>query len=214
MPGPLTARPHRTKGSWIPRLTGVGIAVLVAAGILGFYLAKSSPPSPPASPRGHLSTGLSAKARSQPVGIIDFGPDNDRDAFVNDRDDHPLKLQSSGTAVDFVAIPPSEIASGTPQWTANQMSDGTYVFIYTPQELCLTAVGNGQPLRLAHCDLRSAQRWRPAPQQTALGQQYAAYASVSSGDCLTAPRSPGPAMLSPCGGSLAKSQEIAFWWNA
>jgi hypothetical protein len=224
MPGPLSVRPHRTKGSWIPRLAGVGLVVVLAAGALAFYLssvhhaaghAKAAPP-----PRTHPT--LSTKVlRAQTVGLINFGPDDDADAFLNDADDHPLKLQPAGSALDFVPIPASELIAGVPLWTADQMADGTVIFIYNPTGQCLSAAASGHALLLVHCDLQLRQRWRPVHPMTELGQPFAAYANAQTGGCMTAATMPGPATPKPgpatleaCGPARTKPQEIAFWWSA
>jgi hypothetical protein len=210
MPGPLSARPHRTEGSWVPRLVGVGVIVVLAAGGLTAYLATATHATPP---HRHHHAVLSSKVlKVQTVGIIDFGPDNDRDPFANDADDHPLMLRPTRAGMSFVAIPASVLASGVPVWTADQMAGGSQIFIYTPTGQCLTAHHGG--LRLAHCDLSLSQRWRPLDEAISLGQAFAKYASAQTGRCLTAPaKDPGLATLAGCGPRL-KTQEIAFWWNA
>jgi len=224
MPGPLSVRPHRTKGSWIPRLAGVGLVVVLAAAVLAVYLsavhhaaahAKAAPPT-------HSHPALSAKVlKAQTVGLIDFGPDDDGDAFGNDPDDHPLKLQPAGAGLDFVPIPASELAAGVPLWTADEMADGTDIFIYNPTGQCLSAAPGARALRLVHCDLQPRQRWRPVHPLTELGQPFAAYANAQTGGCMTAATvpghgtpKPGPALLQACGPARTKSQEIAFWWSA
>jgi len=212
MPGPRSARPHRSKGSWIPRLAGVGVVVLLAVGGLVGYLLSTHH----VAPRKHRHTILSSKVlKKETVGIIAFGSDDDRDAFAHDDDDHPLMLQPSQGRLEFVAIPVSELAAGVPVWTANQMSDGSDIFIYTAAGQCLSATSRPGELRLAHCNLGLTQRWRPVDAATALGQAFAKYANAKSGLCLTAPRKhPGPATLQQCGPPRMNTQEIAFWWNA
>jgi hypothetical protein len=212
MPGPLSARPHRTKGSWVPRLAGVAvIGVLAAGGLIG-YLATAHHA---AAPRRHHHAVLSSKVlKVETIGIIDFGPDNDRDAFAHDADDHPLMLRPTRAGIGFVAIPAAVLAAGMPVWTADQMADGRDIFIYTPTGQCLTA-HHGGLLRLAHCDLSLSQRWRPLNEATSLGQTFAKYASAQTGRCLTAPaKDPGLATLAACGPPRLKTQQIAFWWNA
>jgi len=212
MPGPLSARPHRTEGSWVPRLAGVGVIVVLAAGGLIAYVVTAHHAGPPSR---HRHAVLSSKVlKVQTVGIIDFGPDDDRDAFAHDADDHPLMLRPTRGGLSFVAIPAAELASGVPVWTADQMADGREIFIYAPTGQCL-AVRRGGLLRLSHCDLSLSQRWRPLDEAASLGQAFAKYASAQTGRCLTAPaKNPGPATLETCGPARLKTQEIAFWWNA
>jgi hypothetical protein len=213
MPGRYAASPHRAKGSWTPRLAGVAVVVVVAGGALAFYLGTAHGKQAPVvahNPR----PGVAVKVVSvQTVGLVDFGPYDDKDAWQNDADDHPLALLLKGTAVDFVRVPTSEINSGTPEWTADQTSDGGDIFIYVPTGQCLTATAAGT-LRLAHCDLGDSQRWRPLHSEVVLGEPIAQYANVATSTCLTAGRGPGKARLISCGPARTKSQEIAFWWSA
>jgi hypothetical protein len=228
MSGPFTAPPHRAKGSWTPRLAGVAVVVVVAGGALAIYLGAAQGHQPIKAK--HHRSSLSVKVVSgQTVGLIDFGPYDDGDAWQGDSDDHPLMLSEKNSVVDFVRIPRSEINSSTPEWTADQMSSGGVVFIYVPANQCLTAVlpgqGNapgtsatgGDSVKLTRCGNGPAQRWRPVHARVVLGEAVAQYANVAAGGCLTARRSPGPAMLTPCariGTKHAKNQEIAFWWSA
>ncbi|HUJ06345.1 MAG TPA: hypothetical protein VLX31_09600 [Streptosporangiaceae bacterium] len=221
MPDPSSTRPRRAKGSWIPRLTGLGIVVVLAAGGLTAYLA-SQHPAP--SPRRHRPAALSSKiVRAQTVGIIDFGPDDDGDPFANDPDDHPLMLEPTRTGLEFATISRAEMTNGTPLWTANLMGDGSEIFIYTPNGLCLAAGRQAGQVVLARCNLGLGQRWRARHAVTVLGQAIAAYANAETGGCLTAPAPapekvnksrPGPARLAACGPARDKTQEIAFWWSA
>ncbi len=221
MPGSSGLRPRRAKGSWIPRLAGIGVAAVLAAGGLAFYLGSQHPVPRPPRHHHHRPISLSSKVvKAQTVGIIAFGADDDRDAFGKDPDDHPLMLQPTKAGLEFVAIPASQMANGTPQWTANQMGDGSEIFIYTPTGRCLTATAFSQ-LTLSHCNLTRSQRWRPVRALTVLGQAVSAFANEAAGSCLTAPppntergpANPGAATLAPCGPTRDRTQEIAFWWS-
>ncbi len=205
--------PHRARGSWTPRLAGVAGIVVLAGGALGIYLGTMHPPHQ-APPVRHHHPSLSGKVVAvQSVGIIDFGPDDDGEPWQHDLDDHPLMLMPKGSAVDFTMIPRRELSSGTPEWTADAMRDGSEIFIYVPTGKCLSPLGVHQ-LRLAHCDLGLAQRWRPVHAQVVLGQATAQYANAKTDTCLTAPKKPGLASLVKCGKARTKTQEIAFWWSA
>jgi hypothetical protein len=213
MPGPRTARPHRSEGSWIPRLTGVGVVAVVAVGGLVTYLVSTHQVT---QHKHHRRAVLSSKVlKKETVGIIYFGPDDDRDPFAHDADDHPLMLQPSHGRLEFAAIPVAELTAGIPVWTADHMSDGSDIFIYTSTGQCLSETGHRGQLALAHCNLGLSQRWWPVDAASALGQAFAKYANARRGLCLTAPRKdPGPATLQPCGAPKLKTQQIAFWWNA
>lgn len=214
MPGPYTALPHRAKGSWTPRLAGVAVVVVVVGGVLAVYLRTSgSKGAPSVLPRHHASSPAVKVASVQTVGLIDFGPYDDRDAWQSDPEDHPMMLIRRGAMVDFVRVPASQISSSTPEWTADQLTDGGDIFIYIPSGQCLTSTQTGQ-LRLTHCDLGIAQRWRPVHSVVVLGEPIAQYANAATGGCLTAGRGPGHARLTSCGPPRTKDQEIAFWWSA
>ena len=214
MPGRPTARPHRSQGSWIPRLTGVGVVGVLAIGGLVAYIASAHHVAQ--HKHHHRHAVLSSKVvKKETVGIIDFGPDNDRDPFRKDKDDHPMMLQPGNGGIEFVRIPVAELTAGVPVWTADHMSDGSDIFIYTASGQCLSVSAHGAKIVLAHCDLSLSQRWRPVDTASALGQSYAQYASASNGLCLSAPDAhPGPATLQTCGSAKRKAQQIAFWWNA
>jgi hypothetical protein len=220
MSGSMGGYPRRARGSRIPRLTGVAIVVVVAAGGLTAYLASHHAPAPRAA-RHHAA--LSSKVlKAESVGVIDFGPDDDGDAFQHDADDHPLMLQPTRSGLYFVTISRSELSHGNPLWTVNQMGDHSVIFVYAPSGRCLTAARSSHLVRLERCNLKPSQRWRATNPLTELGQAFAAYASELTGDCLTAPQpptekepaNPGRALLTPCGPVRDKRQEIAFWWDA
>ena len=220
MPDPLRARPRRAKGSLLPRLTGVALVVVVAVGaaVLAYSRAPhhSAPTRLVAKTRGQgRGSGLSTHVASQQtVGLIDFGPYDDKDPAMNDRDDHPLELLPVGDGVGFTRIPPADLSAGTPQWTVDQMGDGTDVFIYIPTGRCLGAAPGGARLVLAICAVSPSQRWRSVGQATAAGATISGFRNAATGRCITAPRRrPGPARLSACGPAHTKSQEIAFWWS-
>jgi hypothetical protein len=215
MPGPY-ARPHRTKGSWTPRLAGVAAVVVVAGGVLAIYLGTAKAPDPhKAAFRPRHVKPTAQVVSEQTVGLVLFGPDdNGHHPNHHRRHDHPLMLLKNGNAVDWAAIPRSQVTAGTPEWTADQTAAGAEIFIYIPTGQCLTAT-SGNQIELTHCDLGVDQRWRSLNAEVVLGQPIAQYLSVETGDCLTAPlKKPGPAVLAPCGPQRTKTQEIAFWWSA
>ena len=211
MAGRRSARPYRTKGSWVPRLAGVGTVTVLALAGLVVYLATTHHQHQ-ATQKGNGRAALSSRVlKAQNVGIVDFGS----------KEDHPLMLLPQAGRVRFVAIPASGLAAptsgggGVPAWTDNQMADGSDIFIYTPKGECLSAGQASAVVRLAHCDLSPTQRWRPIDAATAHGQAIAKYANAKTGLCLTAPpKNPGPARLAKCGPPGQKTQEIAFWWTA
>ncbi len=215
MPGPFAGSPHRVKGSWSPRLAGIAVIVVIAGGALGVYLNAAQHQDQVKHEQRERPPALSGKVTSvQTVGVVGFGPydDGDGNAWPKDADDHPLMLMQVASSVDFLGIPAAQLSFRTPEWTADQMSDGSEIFIYVPTGKCLSP--SGDHLLLAHCDLGLAQRWRMLHQRVVLGEPVAEYANAKTGACLTTPRKHGQALLAPCGQGREKAQEIAFWWSA
>ncbi len=209
--------PRRTRGSAIPRMTGVGVVVLIAGGGLILYLGGSKhPPTTHSQPAPAHHVALSAKVLAiQTVGLVDVGPYDDGDSATNDLDDHPLMLRTISSALDFVGIPRSELAAGVPLWTVDQMADSTEIFIYIPTGQCLAAVAGRRQLSLQHCDLGLSQRWRTRARGSAGGLSFDQYKNLAAGRCLAAAKAAGTApLLAACGAAHDKSQEIGLWWGA
>src|SRR5215469_9746347 len=138
MPGRY-ATPHRAKGSWTPRLTGIGVVVVLAGGVLAVYLGTAHGQAPITRPH-HKAHPLASKVASvQTVGVVDFGVYDDGDPWQNDSGSHPMMLVEQADAINFVPIPRSQIVSGTPVWTADHLTDGRDIFIYVQTGQCLTA---------------------------------------------------------------------------
>jgi hypothetical protein len=218
MPGQRGAGRYRTPGSWIPRFTGIGVVVLLAGGGLILYATSGGPQVAPRHP-GHLShqAALSAKVHTeQTVGLIDVGPYDDGDSATNDWDDHPLNLLRTSSGLEFTSISRSEIVNGgIPLWTADQMADGTYIFIYSPNGRCLASASGGRTLGLEHCDLGRAQRWRVEQAGSAGGLPFDQFANVAARRCLSASKAAGGApSLQACGPAHDKAQEFGLWWGA
>ena len=136
MSDPLSVGRRRAKGSWLPRLTGAGLVVVLAAGGVALVYAHSTGASGPPAPRSGPSSARPAQVVStQTVGLIAFGGYDDKDLYLNDTDDHPLMLKPVGAVVEFVAIPRSQLAAGVPLWTADQMADGSYASANDPRVL-------------------------------------------------------------------------------
>ncbi|HET9897438.1 MAG TPA: hypothetical protein VFQ44_21105 [Streptosporangiaceae bacterium] len=187
--------------------------MVLAGGALGMYLGTSHATHVVVRSHQHHRRVPAKVVSVQTIGIIDFGPFDDGDPWQGDTEDHPMMLLSKDRVVQFAPIPPQEISAGTPQWTANQMTDGSEIFIYVPTGQCLSAPG-GAGLELSHCDLSRDQRWHRLNSRVLFGQAVAQYANAKTGGCLTAMHHPGPARLTRCGKARTRTQEIAFWWSA
>ena len=195
MPRPRAAATRRTRGSWIPRIIGIGAVVLVAVGGAVAYLIVS-----PADASRH-SEQLSTRVQFvQTVGIVGQAPGQvGADSALRLLTDSPGGLQ-------FGPMPPAAMAQGDPQWTTDTMAGGTYVFIYAPSGQCLSSAGSqGRPvLALRRCDVGAEQRWqRVYGTVQADGHEYGQYRNLASGRCLATGSAPAgrpddPAALVQC----------------
>ncbi len=203
MPRQLTTSSGRTRGSWTPRLAGVGAAVLVASGGVAAYLVAS-----PAHAARRIEQLPTRVASVQTVGIV---------AQPHGR---ARLLRPAGGGLRWGAMPTAaDHPQGDPQWTADTMAGGTLVFIYVPSGQCLASVPrkHGPVLALRRCDLAAAQRWQQLGGNRSSQRQNGQYRNLASRRCLMAGGTgqPGsPAVLAPCATSAPGSQLISFWWGA
>lgn len=203
MPDQRSAVGRRARGSRLSRLTGISVILVLAAGGATAYLVTVHPL------RGHPAAPLPTRVISnQTIGLVaqDSQPGSSQ----------LLQLRGPSSIPRFSIVTAAEQQAGSGQWTADQMGDNSYIFIFVPAGSCLTAAGPAT-LALRHCDLQSNQRWRRTGRATlAQGHDFYQYANLGSGSCLTeAGELPGAlweATLSPCSPSAPVNQLIAFWW--
>jgi hypothetical protein len=206
MPGQRRTAGPRASGSWTPRLTGIGVAVVVAAALVTGYLLAFHPAVI------HPAARLPTKVISyQTVGLVvaDTEPGSSSDQF--------LQLVSRHSTPEFSPVPAAQLAEGSPQWTADLMAGGTYIFIYLPTGQCLSAAGTVSRPRLAllHCDLSAAQRWRRRqPAILSQAHDFYQYANFGQGSCLTRTDGIIGATLARCSASKPADQFIGFWWSS
>jgi len=202
MPRQHVASSGRTRGSWAPRLAGIGAALLIAGGGAVTYVIVSP---------AHASRGgaqLPTKVVSaQTVGIV-----------AQAAGGAPRQLTDSPTGLRWVALPPGG-GQGNPQWSADTMVGGTFVFIYAATGQCLAAVTHRRHqvvLGLRRCDLGPGQRWqRVSYAVQSQGHQYGQYRALASGRCLTAGGGEASGIpLTPCSSSRPSAQLISFRWTA
>jgi hypothetical protein len=190
-------------------MAGLGSIVVVAgagtaAYLLAFHPARPHADSLPQKVLGYQSVGLIGQPAQAPHGT------------------GLVQLLSPQGGPAFSPVPPSEAVSGTPEWTADQMAGGTYIFIYLPTGECLTSTGPARRPALAvrHCRLSSSdQRWRRlGGAQQHSGHDFYEFANLGSGKCLsqvTVPAGqPGGAGLATCDPAEPVNQLLAFWWSA
>jgi hypothetical protein len=208
MPGQRGTAGSRARGSWLPRLAGLGVVVLLAGAAVTGYVIAFHPAA------GDHTPPLSTRVVSyQTVGLVvgDTEPGSSTDQL--------LQLVGAHATPTFSQLSQTQVAEGSPQWTADLMGGGAYIFIYLPTGQCLGATGSAsQPkLALRRCDLDANQRWRRAPRAVSTqAHDFYQYANLGDGSCLTQtgvlPGQIFGASLAACAPSDPADQLIAFWW--
>jgi hypothetical protein len=167
MRGKRNAR-SRTRGSWAARLTGAGLAILLAAAGAITYLIVGG------NHADGAASGLPTKVLgTQAVGLVNPGP--------GASGANPEMLTATHAGLSF-----STTGQVGANWTADQMAGGTFIFIYLPNGRCLGS-SPGSGVALQQCNLQADQRWAPQHQVTlASGENYSQLRNLSDGRCLTA----------------------------
>ena len=170
MPGQRSAR-ARARGSWALRLAGIGCAVLLAGGGVAAYLVLGQQ-----HPASHDSALSARVASAQAVGLASPGAGSGGP---------PQLLLVSPHGLTFTPAKPTEMPAGFPEWTADQMVGGSYIFIYISTGRCLGATASHAAV-MERCDLSERQRWTREYHSTgASGQDYWQLRNDSDGRCLT-----------------------------
>jgi hypothetical protein len=191
----------------VPILTGLGAIVVLAGAGTAAYLVAFHPAKPvhpislPQKVLGFQSVGLIGEVSSSvsASGLV--------------------QLLSPQVAPAFSPVPQSEAVSGTPEWTADQMAGGTYIFIYLPTGQCLASTGPASrpALALRHCDLGSVdQRWqRLGTAIISSGHDFYEFQNFGSSKCISQVSATADhAGLGPCDPAKPISELLAFWWSA
>lgn len=209
MPGQRYRARSRSRGSWLPRLAGLGVVVLVAGGGAAAYVIMFHPAA------SHHAPPLPTEVKTnQTVGLI-------AQSALSASSGHPgnqlvQMLGTGGTPAFSPLSAAAAAAQGSPQWTADQMQGNTFIFIFLPDDRCLAAASNSA-LALQRCNLNShLQRWKRVNGQLVQdGHDFFQYANLGNGKCLsqvTLLSQPGGAGLAACSPARPPSQMIAFWW--
>ena len=209
MPGQRRTAGPRSRGSWLSRLAGIGVIVVLAAGGVTAYLVELHPAARPAA---QLPTRVLS---FQTVGLIA------QDTGAGSSGSPLLQLLGPQGTPQFTPVGQAQEQAGSPQWTADLMAGNSYIFIFLPTGDCLAATRpHGRPkLVLQHCDLAAAQRWRRTGTAVlSQGHDFYQYANLGDAACLT---QAGPlsgqaygATLQACSSPAAPDQLIAFWWSS
>jgi hypothetical protein len=211
MPGQRRTAGPRTRGSWLPRLAGLGVIAVLAGGGTAAYLVAFRPALPKAA------STLPGKVESyQTVGLVAEpaqGGGHGGSAL--------LQLLSVDGKPEFTPVGLAQQVNGHPEWTADLMNGGAYIFIYLPTGQCLAATGRGHRAVLAvqRCDLGQRQRWRRLGSATIQGgHDFYQFANSGSVQCVAqvspAGANPAGAGLTGCSPAHPASQLLAFWWTA
>jgi hypothetical protein len=181
---------------------------LAAGGVTAYLIAFQSG-------KHHPSSGLSSKViQVQTVGLVGQGQSTGSGKSL-------LQLLGSQQTPVFSPLASAQVSSGLPQWTADQMADGTYIFIFLPTGNCLAASHNLHPtIQLRRCNEQSPlQRWRRSFAPVAIDRHdFYQYANGGVQGCLsmtsTVTGSNNSAALEPCETSPQADQLVAFWWSS
>jgi hypothetical protein len=184
------------------------VVAVAAGGAIAYSVAS---PAHASRPPGHLPTTVQSV---QTVGIIGLLPGEAGAATAL------RELEVTPGGLQFGPMPPASLPQGDPQWTADTIAGGTFVFIYAPSGKCLTSAGSPRRPVLARqrCDLGSRQRWQRVSGSAVQsnGHEFYQYRDLGSGRCLTtgagAPRQ--SATLATCGNALLSRQLFSFYWAA
>jgi hypothetical protein len=209
MPGERRSSP-RTRGSWLPRLAGLGAIVIIAGGGTLAYLLEFHPVTP-----RHVAALPTRVVSYQTVGLIAQA------ANAASGNSPLLQLLSPRGEPAFTPVATAEEVNGMPEWTADLMAGGTYIFIYLPTGQCLASAGPARTpqLTVQRCDLGLGQRWRRLTTGVLEGNHYFyQFASAASGKCIAdaggPATQPGGASLATCDPAQPAWQLLAFWWTA
>ncbi len=157
---------------------------------------------------------LSSKVTSeQSVGLANLGPHGQAGTAGS----AATLLYSSAGGLVFTPSSGGENVMPSQQWQADQMRGGGVVLLFTPDGMCLTAVGTGpqSSAQLEHCDSRVSQRWyHPFQGTDAGGRDYWQLRSAANGRCLAAGsalQGLSAAAMQPCSAARPWQQLIMFW---
>ncbi len=210
MSGERSARARRARGSRLPRIAGTGVVLLLAGtGVIASLVGGDPHVTarhgvPPARVQGAHEVGLVSAGPPGPAGQAAAPAQT---------------LLKSRSGLAFATV--RQVA---PEWTADQMAGGTYIFIYISDGSCLSSAAlrgrarrgraSGTMAVTTRCDLGYSQRWR---RQQGGTQGYWQLRNIGDGRCLTlggaspaAGQGSFSAELMPCGAPADWHQQITF----
>jgi Ricin-type beta-trefoil lectin domain-like len=208
--GPGRRAKRQSRATAVFLITAVAVlAVLAGVGALAFAHFGSSDVA-----QGRHDP-LSAKVTSeQAVGLANLGQTGQAGAANSAA---TLLFASAGGLV-FTPSSGGENVDSSQQWQADELGRGQFVLLFTPDGLCLTAVGSGSQAsaQLARCDSGLDQRWsHPFEGTDGMGRDYWQLRSAADGECLAlgSAGSDGEsvAQLQHCAATKPWQQLVMFW---
>jgi Ricin-type beta-trefoil lectin domain-like len=195
----------------MPRLAGIGLAVLLAAGGTAAYLllpttahaGRHAAARPPARVQTKLAVTIATARMALRPGARTV----------------PEILVGTSAGLAFTAVAPGSAALGIPAWTADQMTGGGYVFVDVALGECLAEpVAGSTAATLRQCDLGAGQRWqRRFGSAAAAGHLYWQLRNAADGLCLTvgaavsgSAKGPFAALVERCGEPQPSRQLVTF----
>jgi hypothetical protein len=184
------------------------VVIVAVGGAIAYSVAS---PAHASRPPEHLPTKVQSV---QTVGIIGLLPGEAGDVSAL------RQLDVTRDGLQFGPLPSASQPQGDPQWAADTIAGGTFVFIYAPSGQCLTSAGTARRpvLALQRCDLGPQQRWQRVSGTGAQsdGHEFDQYRALGSGRCLTTGAGPPvqSATLAACGNALLARQLFSFYWAA
>ena len=141
------------RGSRALRVGGTALVIVAAAAVTSTLLLAHSGVQ---ARKDAAATKLSRKVASAlTVGLYNPGP-------AAPRGQRPLRqmLDAQSGLLTFTAALDAATQHSLERWTADKMSDDSYIYIFVPSGQCLTASAhNLAAVFLAKCDLGVTQRW-------------------------------------------------------
>jgi hypothetical protein len=204
------ARHHRSRSprAWVFGSAGLagGIAVAAVAVIL---LTNGGSPEASPTPLATNVTGTQAVGLANP-GLVQA--DGTVAGIGN-------LLAQSPAGPAFTSSTKGQTVLPSQQWQADEMGDGSYILIFTPNGRCLATPASSlsaAAVLLARCDFGRRQRWyHPYLGTDKAGRNYWQLRSAANGRCLAVGGSQAggeiDAAMQRCSRALPWQQLIAFW---
>jgi hypothetical protein len=204
------ARHHRSRSprAWVFGSAGLAGGIAVAAVAVMLLTNGGSPEASP-TPLATNVTGTQAVGLANP-GLVQA--DGTVAGIGN-------LLTESPAGPAFTSSTKGQTVLPSQHWQADQMGDGSYILIFTPDGRCLATAStrrSAAAVLLARCGLGRSERWyHPYLGTDKAGRNYWQLRSATDGRCLAVGGSQSggeiDAAMQRCSRSMPWQQLIAFW---